>query len=334
MRLGQFPKYSGVVGGALLVFCLLLPVRGSTSTVEKSYDPLVIGIGFDVPRERAHFERYAQLVRTKRSSSFPEVRFEFFAVDVNDENEMRKVIPMVAGRYPSVVVAGNWVVARELQSREPKIPIVFLSMTEPTDVGLVEREGWPRMNATGVALSAPIVCSQLEWLLSIAAKRTHVTVVADHFWSATRNREDLISCMNKENVSYEIKVVRSRSEAQHLIATAAVKELDTWFFPAGNAVFVAESEWMDFVIRNSIVAAFVSDSWGDKAGIVTYQENRADFHEKMAEYIVAILAGRSASDMAVYRVSEMRLSLNLRRIRELGLFVSDEVLMQVDRVVQ
>lgn len=295
----------------------------------------VVGLGFDAPREREHFQAYADRVARLRDSKVAPAVFEFIAVNLSDDDEVARVIPMMLKNPPAVVVAGNWGLAKAVQSYSKTIPIVFLAMAEPTDAGIVEKEGRPQTNATGVTLSAPIVESQLDWLLASVPSARRLLIISDKWWEENRARSDLMAHLaTRPEISYEVRRVDSLQQAEALMQTIDPSSYDVWFFPAGYAAFIAESQWIEFVTTRRIAAAFTSERWGDQAGIVSYQEDRSQFRERMAEYIDAALRGRDVREMAVDRPSRFTLTVNLRLARNLGLIVPDDVILNADRILR
>ena len=295
----------------------------------------VVGIGFDAPREREHFQIYAEKATQMRGATLPRVLFEFIPINLADDAEVDRKIPALLDTSPSLIVAGNWGLTKAVQRYSKSVPIVFLAMAEPTDVGIVESEGRPQTNATGVTLAAPIVESQLDWLLAAVPHARRVLIISDKWWEENRARADLLAHLStKAEITYDIRRIDSLREAQSFLATINPQEYDVWFFAAGFAAFVAEDNWMEFVKKHRIPAAFTSERWGDQAGIVSYQEDRSQFHNRMAEYINAILRGRDAHEIAVDRPNRFSLTVNLKLARAIGLVVPDDVIMSADRLIR
>ena len=215
------------------------------------------------------------------------------------------------------------------------ITIVFLAMAEPTDVGIVEKEGWPQTNATGVSLASPIVQSQLDWLLASVPTARRVLIITDKWWEENRANADLKAHLaTRTEIIYEMRRVDSLQQAQTLIETIDTTAYDVWFFPAGFATFIAEAQWLNFLKTRGIAAAFNAERWGDQAGIVSYQEDHSLFQDRMAEYVDAVLRGRDVREMAIDRPVRFSLTVNLRVARRLGLVIPDEVILSADRVLR
>lgn len=295
----------------------------------------VVGIGFDAPRERENFAAFQRHASELLSSNADRVSFEFVPVNLSDDLDVARKIPQIVHEQPTMIVAGNWGLARAVQRVSQHVPVVFLSMAEPTDVGIVEREGWPRTNATGVTLAAPIVAAQLDWLLAAAPKARRLIIITDKWWDENRARTDLLEHLaHRQEISAEFRSVNSLEDAQAIIRDFDASAFDAWFFPAGFAVFIAEKEWINFVKERHIVAAFNSENWGDQAGVVTYQEDRTDFQQRVGEYIYAVLGGRPVGEMAIFRPSRFRLTANIRQARAVDLQLPAEVLLSADRVIR
>jgi putative tryptophan/tyrosine transport system substrate-binding protein len=313
---------AGLLAGMLYAYSPETPVR-------------VVGIGFDAQREREHFQLYAKKVATLRGATLPSALFEFVPVNLSDDAEVDRKIPAILNTSPNLIVAGNWGLTKAVQRHTQTVPVVFLAMAEPTDVGIVESEGRPRKNATGVTLSAPIVEAQVDWLLASVPRARRLLIISDKWWEENRARTDLLTHLaTKPEITFEIRRVDSLQQAQSLMADIKPSNFDAWFFAGGFAAFIAENQWIEFVVKHRIPAAFTSERWGDLAGIISYQEDRSQLQDRMAEYIDGVLRGRDAREIAVDRPNRFSLTVNLKHARAIGLVVPDEVIMSADRVIR
>ena len=322
---------------AVWVLVLLVAAGALVAAINSNpKSPLrVVSIGFDDPIERRNFLGYSKLVATTLKLNSSQLQFEFLPIDLANEAEVALKIPQIVRANPTLIVTANSGLTREVQRYTRDIPIVFHTMSEPTDDGLVETEGWPRTNATGVTSAAPIAATQLELLLATVPKAKKLLVISDKWWEKTRAHSDLVSHLKrKAGLSYSVRRVHSRAEARDVMSSVNPREFDAWFFPAGYAVYIAEQDWIDYLKANRIAAAFIAERWGDKAGLITYEEDLSGFQARQAEYIIAALQGRPVSEMAVYRPTGFRLSVNVARARELGVKIPDDLILSADRVVR
>ncbi len=295
----------------------------------------VVGVGYDAARERETFEAYKARASSLLGDDLSQVSFEFIPINASSDEDVLSKTRQIILDNPSVVVAGNWVLARAFLRTSKSLPVIFLSMAEPVDVGLVEQEGWPRANASGVTLAAPIVTVQLDWLIQALPKAKRILVVTDKWWEENRAAGDLRTHLDShKQLQYDFRRVDSVEGAIALMKEVGPTDYDAWFFPAGFAVFVAANEWMVHIRENKIAAAFNSENWGDDVGLVTYQEDRTRFRDRIGEYIYAVLTGRQTSDMAVDRPVKFRLTANLRRANELGITLPPRVLYSADKIVR
>ena len=295
----------------------------------------VVGIGFDDPIEHRNFRGLSELVATTMAMDATQLLFEFVPVDVANETEVALKIPQIVRTKPTLIVTANAGLTLAVQRYSRDIPIVFHTTSEPIDDGIVETEGWPRSNASGVTSAAPVAATQLELLLSIIPNARKVLIISDKWWEKTRAYSDLTLHLKRNTaLSYTMRRVDSRADARDVMNDVDPAAFDAWFFPAGYAVYIAENEWMEYLRANRVPAAFITERWGDKAGLVTYEEDISGLQLRQAEYITSVLRGKRVSEMAVYRPTNFRLSINVRRQRELGVKIPDELMLSADRVLR
>ena len=138
-------------------------------------------------------------------------------------DQMRATVSQVLAIGPEGIVTNNTPIVLELQRRAPTVPIVFVTLADPVDTGIVASLAHPGGNTTGFMNAEPAMSVKwLELLKEIAPHIDHVLVMvnAGNAGNAARLRviEAFAPAMGVRVSSYAI---RDRADIESSIRAVA-----------------------------------------------------------------------------------------------------------------
>jgi putative ABC transport system substrate-binding protein len=97
-----------------------------------------------------------------------------------DAEQMRAIVSQILTIGPDAIVSNNTPIVLELQRRAPTVPIVFTTLADPVDTGIVTSLAHPGGNTTGFMNPEPAMSVKwLELLKEIVPRINHVLVMVN-----------------------------------------------------------------------------------------------------------------------------------------------------------
>ncbi len=210
-------------------------------------------------------------------------------------------------------------------------PIVFSSVTDPEEAGLVDSWEEPGANITGASDLNPVM-EQFELLQEIAPEAETVGIV---YSSGEANSEVQVELAQEaaDELGLEIQeaTISNSSEVQQGVESL---DVDAIWVPTDNAVVSALESVLQYGQQNSIP---VIASEGDsviRGSVATYGLNYEDLGRQAGEMAIRILEdGEDPATMAVETLEELELIVNPEAAEAMGVELDQELLDRADVVV-
>ena len=240
---------------------------------------------------------------------------------------MHVAVLMAAGGPPSALAA---------KTATSAIPIVFSSVYDPVQLGLVASLNRPGANVTGMSSVASEMvaksCQLLKEMVPTAA---------------------VIACLvNPSNPSAEIYSKEAVTVASalgirvHVLNASTEQGLDEAFASLGGlgaGGMVVPAEPFFFSQRDRIVAlaaryavAMIATfrEYVVAGGLMSYGASLPDLYRQAGIYVGRVLKGEKPADLPVMQPTKFELVLNLKTAKALALTVPDKLLALADEVIE
>jgi len=248
-------------------------------------------------------------------------------------------VPGLAGelvRLPAdVIVVVNEIALRATQHATGTIPIVTVGYTDdPVSLGWIESYRRPGGNITGIYnVNAALIAKRLEILKEMLPKVSRVAVLWDPVFGQ-RQLAELEQTAQVLGMQLSPIAVRSPEGIEDAIKDAKAKK-------AGAALLI----WAPlFYLHRTRVAALALDAGlptmsdldvATQAGsLMSYGSDGYYPFQRAAYYVDRLLKGARASDLPVEQISKLKLAVNLKTAKALGVAVPQSILLRADEVIR
>jgi ABC-type uncharacterized transport system substrate-binding protein len=242
----------------------------------------------------------------------------------------------VVARKVDLILTGTETGALAAKKATQTIPIVAVAMGDPVGAGITNSLSHPGGNLTGFSLQSaegiPSKCVQLlrEAVPSISA----VTVLSnpDHLLSRIQVKQ-LQADAPVQGVKIRIITIRSEEALEHALdqaraQTQAVLVLsDALTYNHRRQLMLLASK------RHLPVASTMLDFVADGA-LMAYGADFRPMYWRAAEYVDKILRGARPGDLPIEQSTQLKLAVNLRTAKALGLNIPESILWRADDVVR
>jgi putative ABC transport system substrate-binding protein len=238
---------------------------------------------------------------------------------------------------PDVLVTRSTPATLALKAETSTIPIVFVSISEPTASGLVESLGRPGGNITGFTNFEASIGGKLMDLLkqvSPALKRASFLYnpdTAPYAQLYLRSAQTAVASLAIEPIA---SPVRDDADIEAAITTLARE-------PGGGLIGIPDTyiqQRRDLIIalvdRYRLPAIYANRVWTPSGGLMSYAVDTLDLLRRAAAYVDRILKGADPSDLPVQQPNKYELIINLKTAKALGLTAPLNLLATADEVIE
>ena len=218
-----------------------------------------------------------------------------------------------------------------------KVPIVFATGSDPVANGLVESFAKPGGRLTGVHYqqSADLTAKRLEILKAILPGLHRVVTFYDPSnpvaISAMKAAEEAARQLAIELV--ERRVV-SVEELRLGLNALKRQEADAYFY-TNDAMISSQAQLIiDAARTKKLPTMFAAPELAAKGALATYGVGYYEAGRLSAKYVERILGGTRPDNLAVESISRVKLIVNLKTAREIGVTIPQAVLLRADEVIQ
>ena len=244
---------------------------------------------------------------------------------------------MVA-RSPAVIVCVGRQETVALQAVTQTIPIVFIQVHNPVEMGLVATLGRPGGNTTGFTqMSAELDSKRLGLLHEIAPAVSRAAFLIDPSLTPGLAKRFADAEAAARTLGIALRRIDAATPAE---LTAALATVDA---ASGEALLVQNDPMLAGTERSRIVdfalAHRVPTIWEVKpnaaaGGLLSYGPHTIDNARLAAGYVDKILKGAKPADLPVQQPTTFELVINLKTAKALGLTVPPSLLARADEVIE
>jgi ABC-type uncharacterized transport system substrate-binding protein len=217
-----------------------------------------------------------------------------------------------------------------------KIPIVFITGADPVQFGLVSSLSRPGGNLTGVAALTSTLAPKLLELL-------HETVPSAPLVALLINPKN----PNAETDRRSVKSAADTTRQQILVLSASTEsELDDAFAAlaqqhAGSVLVQSDGLFNDrpreivaLAARYAIPALYQWREFAATGGLMSYGTDPADAYRQVGVNTGRVLNGAQPSDLPVQQSVKVRMVVNLKTAKTLGITLPLPLLARADEVIE
>ena len=239
-------------------------------------------------------------------------------------------------REVSVIVAFTTPAVRAAKAATGKIPVVFTTISDPVQIGLVSSLSRPGGNLTGVTLLNLEIGPKLLELLHevIPGSALLALIVNPTNPTAATFAESLTSGAHK--MGLQLHVLNASTENDLDAAFAKVRELGAAGVMIGRDAFFNSqiAHLAALSTRYAVPTIYQEREFAVAGGLMSYSSSDADLYRQAGLYTGRILKGEKPADLPVMQTTKLELVINLKTARTLGVTMPLPLLGRADEVIE
>ena len=233
-----------------------------------------------------------------------------------------------------VILASGAPAAFAARSATTKVPIVFVSVYDPVEIGLVASLARPGGNVTGLSqTSADLGGKRLELLKELVLKLKRIAIL----WHPA-NLTNLVQKKSVEvaarTTGVEIKSVPVQDPSQFGSAFEEARGVDALMQMDDPLFTTHRRQLAELAVRSRLPAIYGIRPIVDAGGLMFYGADSRDLYRRAATYTDKILKGAKPADLPIEQPTKYELVINLKTAKALGLTIPQTLLLRADQIIQ
>lgn len=253
-----------------------------------------------------------------------EVEYDFQSAQ-NDQNNVKPISDGFVADNVDLIFANSTPSALGALQATDSIPILFTSVTDAVDAGLVEAMDQPGDNITGVLDLHPDAIKETVDFIDTYFKDARVGLIynAGEPNSVTQI-EAVKEAAKGTSITLEERTVANPSEVQQA-ATTLVSDIDVFYVITDNTVVEALDSVVGVANEQDIPLVVGEPDSVEKGGFATFGIDYYTIGYRTGEMAVEILTGeKTTKDIPVEHPPEIQLFINKQAAEEQGIEWNDE----------
>jgi putative ABC transport system substrate-binding protein len=255
--------------------------------------------------------------------------------------DIEQVRALLANKPDAFLTYGTFI-TRIAQELTAETPIVFTFVGDAVAYGVVQSEGRPGGDVTGVSMSAlEVNRKRLELLRELLPRARRIAVVAvfggrDIVFdanqpalraSAARLGLDLIEEIAWTTPGGFVPAIdrAARRGAEGLLVLLS---------QAGMGFGYGGQDLVQATIAHRLPTIFVEAEVVEMGGLISYGVNLEDEARRAADLVAKVLGGTRPGDLSVNQATRFELAVNLNTARAIGVEIPRSILLRADRVIE
>ena len=219
----------------------------------------------------------------------------------------------------------------------PSLPVVFVSVGAPVDIGLVSSLAHPDGNMTGITFeaSSETYAKRLQMLVEIVRSLRRVAVLR-----APRdpNVPFAMSSLQKSALLLGVTLLpidfRAESDLPEAFAEMRRQKAEGVISIAGNLTAVSGKRIAELALVYSMPSCHPFREIVAAGGLIGLGPDRAWMGRQAATYVDKIIRGSQPADLPVQQPDRYEVYINLNTARALGIKMPDSILARADEVIE
>jgi putative ABC transport system substrate-binding protein len=241
----------------------------------------------------------------------------------------------LVGRKVEVIAAVGTASSRAAMSATSTIPIVGIYLADPVAQGLVASHARPGGNLTVVTDSLEIDVKLLELLKEAVPRASRVAVLGD---PASPNTPVLYKQLDASAPALGVRLqrvdIRTADELDAAFRDMMRTRADALFVMTTPLTWDERRRIASLALENRLPSVCSYQVYAEAGGLIAYSPDLQDLWRRGASYVDKVLRGAKVGDLPVEMAARLRLFINLKTAKALGLTIPPAVLARADEVIE
>jgi len=257
------------------------------------------------------------------------------------EGDNARIPPLAAelvALNPDLLICSTGQAAMGLKTATVTIPIIFVGIANPVELGLVQSLSRPGGNITGLTTFVPgdFATKQIEILRELVPNVSKIAILANQGnpMHALLLAEEIPRAARNLGIALPVVEATTAEQLDIAFASATGQRADAMVVFGDTMVLRQASRVVALAAEHRLPAMYLFGQFTNVGGLISYGPDLADLYRRVGGYVDNILKGIKPSDLPVEQPTKFELVINLKAAKALGLTVPPSLLVRADKVIE
>jgi putative ABC transport system substrate-binding protein len=233
-----------------------------------------------------------------------------------------------------VILAGGPAPREAARKATGSIPIVTISGSDPVRDGWAESLAHPGGNITGLTVTYPELDLKRLEILKEAFPAIGRVAVLTEFRPDQRFKENMETGARQLGLELEFLEAQGEDDIDRALSIARQGHAQALVAIATNIVVNHRSRLAAFAAENRMLSISEFPLMAQAGFLLTYGADLDDLGRRSIAQVDKILKGARAGELPIERPTKLRLIVNFKTAKALGLTIPHSLLLRADEVIQ
>ena len=251
-------------------------------------------------------------------------------------NRLNTFVVQLVAEKPDVIIALTSPAVLALRHAGLTTPVVFLFVSDPVGLGIVESLARPGANFTGVTYSeAELGGKRLELLVDALPGTTRVAVLwSPSFAENVAILESIRGSASTRGIEVFSRELRGAQDLAPAFDDATRAGVQAVVFMTDNALFAHRKEVAELALAHRLPSIHSFPPEVQDGGLMSYGPDLTENYRRAAALADRILKGTRPADLPVEEPRKFQFVVNLKTATALDLTIPQSILARADEVIE
>jgi len=235
-----------------------------------------------------------------------------------------------------LIVADSTPTSLALYRAKVSSPVVFVAVSEPVEIGLVESLAKPGRNFTGLTtVNRELMPKRIELIKELVPRVRRLVYLGNSEYASHRHSvAEVTDVARRLGLRVDEFEVRAPVDFDTLSGRLGSVR-DTVFVVEQSQFFIQNTDKMvGLELKSKTPAMYAHRQFVERGGTVCYGVNIAELFRRSGGYVDRIIMGARTAELPVEQPTKFDLVINVKTAKILGVTLSPSLMLRADQLIE